>query len=150
MNSLGMKFQLVPPGEFRMGSEDTYLELVDRYPNVHEAEEENPVSRLALESARPQHVVRVTRPYYLGAYEVTNAQFQKFADETGRKSNVARAGKGGWGIPPKDAAKNSSSEGRSVSKRYWGATDPGPATAKPPAVRILPTIIRAIKPPWSM
>ena len=50
---MGIKLFLIPPGEFRMGSEETYLELVDRFPNVREAEEENPVSRLGLERLAP-------------------------------------------------------------------------------------------------
>jgi formylglycine-generating enzyme required for sulfatase activity len=123
-NSLGMKLQLIPPGEFRMGSEDTYLELIDRFPNVREGEEENPVSRLALESARPQHVVRITRPYYFGAYEVTNGHFKKFVDETARKPDADKDEKGTWGYQPKkgpSAPQNSSSEGRGFTGRYWGS-----------------------------
>jgi formylglycine-generating enzyme required for sulfatase activity/serine/threonine protein kinase len=98
-NSLGMKLQLIPPGEFRMGSEETYLELVDRFPSVRESEEENPVSKLGLESARPQHAVRVTRPYYLATCEVTNAQFKRFADATARKMPALY-----WGIETKEQA----------------------------------------------
>ncbi|HUE12581.1 MAG TPA: SUMF1/EgtB/PvdO family nonheme iron enzyme [Planctomycetaceae bacterium] len=101
-NSLGMKLQLIPPGEFRMGSEETYLELVEHFPNVREAEEENPVSRLGLASARPQHTVRITKPFYLGAYEVTNGQFKKFVNAAAPKAGAA-APKAGpawrrWGI----------------------------------------------------
>jgi formylglycine-generating enzyme required for sulfatase activity/serine/threonine protein kinase len=121
-NSIGMKLQLIPPGEFRMGSEETYLELVDRFPNVREAEEENPVSRLALESARPQHAVRITRPYYLAAYEVTNGQFKKFVEATRHKTDGEKDDKGGWGYPAKgpDALDYSGSEGRGFTWRHWG------------------------------
>jgi formylglycine-generating enzyme required for sulfatase activity/serine/threonine protein kinase len=124
VNSLGMKLQLIPPGEFRMGSEDTYLELIDRFPNVREGEEENPVSRLALESARPQHVVRITRPYYFGAYEVTNGQFKKFVDDTARKPDAEKDEKGGWGYEPQkgpSVPETSSSQGRGFTWRYWGS-----------------------------
>ena len=76
-NSIGMKLQLIPPGEFRMGSEETYLELVDRFPNVRESEEENSSTRLGLMSARPQHMVRITRPYYLGALRGDKRAIQK-------------------------------------------------------------------------
>jgi sulfatase modifying factor 1 len=151
VNSIGMKLQLIPPGEFRMGSEDTYLELIDRYPNVREAEEENPVSRLALESARPQHAVRITGPYYLGAYEVTNEQFKKFVDATGRKPNGAKAALGAWGVPaknPPNDPKKSSAEGRGVSKGYWGSDaalkvppgKPPEAPAKPPVAPAKPPV----------
>lgn len=50
-NSIGMKFVLIPPGEFDMGSDDG------------EPDE------------RPVHRVRITRPFYLGVYEVTEWQF---------------------------------------------------------------------------
>ncbi|HEV7998736.1 MAG TPA: SUMF1/EgtB/PvdO family nonheme iron enzyme, partial [Planctomycetaceae bacterium] len=142
VNSIGMKLQLIPPGEFRMGSEDTYLELIDRYPNVREAEEENSVSRLALESARPQHLVRITRPYYLGACEVTNAQFNKFLDATGRKPIVPKNARAGWGFPPKkktEAPEKKSAEERRFSKRYWGNTpDPKTPPVKPNALPLNP------------
>ena len=53
-NSLGMKFKLIPAGEFMMGiSEDED----DRY------DDEGPV--------RPVHRVCITEPYYLGVREVT-------------------------------------------------------------------------------
>jgi sulfatase modifying factor 1 len=121
-NSIGMKLQLIPPGEFRMGSEETYLELVDRFPNVREAEEENSVSRLGLESARPQHAVRITRPYYLGIYEVTNGQFKKFVEATRHKTDAEKDDKGGWGYPTKgpDILDYSGSEGRGFTWRHWG------------------------------
>lgn len=57
-NSLGMKFVLIPKGEFIMG-------LPDR---------ENDFD-LPLES--PQHTIRISQPFYLGCYEVTQAEYQK-------------------------------------------------------------------------
>ncbi len=123
VNSLKMKLQLIAPGEFRMGSEETYLELIERFPNVREAEEENPISRLGLESARPQHQVRITRPYYMSAYEVTNAQFKKFTDATPHKTHPARNDKSSWGLPPRKGPEpldTSIPEGRDFPSRYWG------------------------------
>jgi formylglycine-generating enzyme required for sulfatase activity len=54
-NSIGVKFRLIPPGEFLMGSP--------------ESEE----GRWADEG--PQHRVRITEPFYLGVYPVTQAQW---------------------------------------------------------------------------
>jgi len=54
-NSIGMKFVLIPPGEFKMGSRDS-----DRSTSSNE---------------KPQHKVRITRPFYLGGCEVTQAQY---------------------------------------------------------------------------
>jgi formylglycine-generating enzyme required for sulfatase activity len=52
MNSIGMSLKLIPAGTFMMGSEDG------------EADE------------KPAHEVRITKPFYLGVTEVTNAQWQ--------------------------------------------------------------------------
>jgi formylglycine-generating enzyme required for sulfatase activity len=51
-----MQFVLIAPGEFMMGSPD--------------------FDRAAKADERPQHVVRITKPFYLGKYEVTQAQWQ--------------------------------------------------------------------------
>lgn len=52
--SIGMQFVLVPEGEFPMGSPET-----ERYRNPGER----------------QHRVRISRPFYLGKYEVTQEQW---------------------------------------------------------------------------
>jgi formylglycine-generating enzyme required for sulfatase activity len=51
--SLDMEFGLIPAGEFRMGSPDA---------------EANP-------SELPQHLVRISRPFYIGRFPVTQAQW---------------------------------------------------------------------------
>jgi formylglycine-generating enzyme required for sulfatase activity/outer membrane protein assembly factor BamB len=56
-NSLGMKLALIPAGEFLMGSPDT--------------------DPAASADEKPQHRVRISRPFYLGVTEVTQAQYQK-------------------------------------------------------------------------
>jgi tetratricopeptide (TPR) repeat protein/formylglycine-generating enzyme required for sulfatase activity len=75
-NSIGMKLRIIPPGEFLMGA----------IPDDRQAEPEE----------RPQHPVRLTRPFYLGAYEVTNAQFQTFVTATGYQTEVEADGQGAW------------------------------------------------------
>jgi len=54
-NSLGMRMARIEPGQFLMGS-----------PQGGDFDE------------RPVHPVRITRPFYLGATEVTNAQYEQF------------------------------------------------------------------------
>ncbi|MDA1018431.1 MAG: SUMF1/EgtB/PvdO family nonheme iron enzyme, partial [Planctomycetota bacterium] len=58
-NSLGIKFRLVPPGEFVMGSP------------ADEPGHDSPYDE-------SQHPVRLTRPFYLAAHETTLAQFREF------------------------------------------------------------------------
>jgi formylglycine-generating enzyme required for sulfatase activity/serine/threonine protein kinase len=55
-NSLGMKLVLIPPGEFQMGS---------------------PKSERSRGGNEQQHRVRITKPYYLGAYEITQSEFER-------------------------------------------------------------------------
>jgi len=55
-NSIGMKLVLIPAGEFLMGSPDSDKEARD--------------------DEKPQHRVRITRPFYLGVTEVTQGQYR--------------------------------------------------------------------------
>jgi formylglycine-generating enzyme required for sulfatase activity len=56
-NKVGMKLVLIPAGEFMMGSED------------------------GDDDEKPRHRVRITRPFYLGATEVTQGQYQAVTGE---------------------------------------------------------------------
>jgi formylglycine-generating enzyme required for sulfatase activity/tRNA A-37 threonylcarbamoyl transferase component Bud32 len=75
VNSLGMILIKVPAGEFLMGSPDS-----DPTAGAEE---------------KPQHVVRLTRPFYLGAHEVTVGQFRAFVEATNYKTRAEQDGKGG-------------------------------------------------------
>ena len=55
-NSIGMTLKRIPAGAFLMGSPD----------DDKDAENDE----------KPQHSVRITRPFYLGVYEVTQAQYK--------------------------------------------------------------------------
>ena len=55
-NSIGMKLVLIPAGEFLMGSPDSDKDAQD--------------------DEKPQHRVRITQPFYLGATEVTQGQYR--------------------------------------------------------------------------
>ncbi len=68
-NSLGLKFRLIPPGEFLMGTDRDEVEA--RAKSI----DERWASIIRSESAR--HKVRLTQPFYLGVFEVTQQQFQK-------------------------------------------------------------------------
>lgn len=70
-NSLRMKFVLIPPGEFTMGSTPAEIEksLKDAGDN-----------RSLQDSARsegPQHKVILTQPMYLGVHEVTQGNYEQ-------------------------------------------------------------------------
>lgn len=64
-NTLGMKFRLIPPGEFTMGVTDADAEVMTKIgPNEQGGK-----------LATPVHPVRLTRPFYLGENEVRYADF---------------------------------------------------------------------------
>ena len=55
-NSIGMKLVRIPSGEFLMGSADT--------------------DSGAFDDEQPQHRVRISKPFYMGVYEVTQGEFE--------------------------------------------------------------------------
>jgi formylglycine-generating enzyme required for sulfatase activity len=71
-NSIGMKFVLIPPGEFMMGS--TEAERQRALEEAKAANDDGALERIPTEA--PQHRVKITRPFYLCKYEVTQAQWQ--------------------------------------------------------------------------
>jgi len=68
-NSLGMKFVLIKAGEFTMGG------LHDELPAGLANEG---FMRDGDADELPAHKVTISNPFYMGAYEVTNAQFEQF------------------------------------------------------------------------
>jgi eukaryotic-like serine/threonine-protein kinase len=56
-NSIGMKMLLIPAGEFLMGAKRNESGAYD--------------------GEKPQHRVRITKPFYLGIYPVTQAEYQQ-------------------------------------------------------------------------
>ena len=73
----GMQFVLIPTGEFQMGS--------------------NKGDKDTQDDEIPRHPVRITKPFFLGKFEVTRGQFRKFVEETGYKTEAESDGKGGSG-----------------------------------------------------
>jgi formylglycine-generating enzyme len=89
-NSIGMRLRLIPGGEFMMGSIESAKSLAEAFEKFKATPE-------MFSDQFPQHRVRITKPYYLGAHEVTVRQFWEFVKATGYKTEAERNGKGGWG-----------------------------------------------------
>ena len=95
-NTIGMKLKLIPAGSFQMGS-----------PADEEGRDED----------EHQHLVRITKPFYLGIHEVTVGQFRRFETATGHRTEAETDGEGGWGW--NDSTEKF--EGRDV-KYNWRST----------------------------
>jgi formylglycine-generating enzyme required for sulfatase activity len=91
-NSLGMKFVLIPAGTFRMGSASA---------EQGRSEDEG-----------PQHVVTITRAYYLGVHPVTQMQFQRLMGTN--PSHFSRGGRA------RDQVKGEDTHLFPVEKVTWG------------------------------
>jgi formylglycine-generating enzyme required for sulfatase activity len=65
-NSVGMRLVPIPAGEFMIGSPES--------------------DDMAMSHEKPQHRVRITKPFYLGAYEVTQRQYQRVTGKNPRRS----------------------------------------------------------------
>jgi formylglycine-generating enzyme required for sulfatase activity len=80
VNSIGMKLAPIRPGKFLMGSPD------------HEHGRES--------NEGPQHEVVLTRPFYMGAHDVTVGQFKAFVKETGYQTEAEKSGEGALVLHP--------------------------------------------------
>ena len=76
-NSLGMKFRLIPPGEFLMGSSPEEIEAALKEMENSNDKEWRKHWEECVKSEGPQHSVILTQPTYLGIHEVTQADFEK-------------------------------------------------------------------------
>lgn len=70
-NSIGMKFMLIPPGEFMRGS------ATGEAVAVAAGAKDNQAWREQIQSEQPAHRVVLTEPMYLGITEVTQKQYQQ-------------------------------------------------------------------------
>jgi formylglycine-generating enzyme required for sulfatase activity/outer membrane biosynthesis protein TonB len=73
-NSIGMKLALIPPGEFDMGS--TPEEIASALEEGKKNNESQWYSDRVSEEG-PRHRVKISRPYYVGVYPVTQGEYEK-------------------------------------------------------------------------
>jgi formylglycine-generating enzyme required for sulfatase activity len=93
-NSLGMTFVRIAPGEFLMGSDESPGQLAKAYPQY------DPQRFELLADEAPVHRVNITRPFYLGQFEVTVGQFRRFLAASGYVPESVADGAGGYGYNP--------------------------------------------------
>jgi sulfatase modifying factor 1 len=111
-SSVGMKLTLIPAGEFQMGSTQAELDKLMRSDSNFDKD--------TADHDKPQHRVRITRPFYIGACEVTKGQFRKFVDETNYVTDAEKDGNGGVGPTGKEKAAEAFDFNPKFTWRDWG------------------------------
>ena len=71
VNTIGMTFRLIPPGEFLMGSTTEEMDA------AYSVAGDDVIWKEHIRSEGPQHKVVLTRPLYVGIHEVTQDQYEK-------------------------------------------------------------------------
>jgi sulfatase modifying factor 1 len=90
-NSLDMRMQLIPAGEFLMGNDEAIASLQQAYPLISKQRIEE------LSDEAPRHKVRITKAFYLAQTEVTVGQFRRFLKDSGYRPESIADGTGGYG-----------------------------------------------------
>ena len=106
INSLGMKFRLIPPGEFLMGSTAAEIEVALKDVDLKDKHWQE-----YIKSEAPQHKVILTQAIYLGVNEVTQKEYEAVMQAT--PSHFASTG------PGKDAVANLETQNHPVETVSW-------------------------------
>ena len=83
-NSIGMKLTLIPAGEFLMGSGESAEDTAAFFKKTYNSD----WTVDSFKKEHPQHRVRITRPFYLGTFEVTRGQFRQFVQDSAYKTDA--------------------------------------------------------------
>ena len=122
-NSLGMKLVMIPAGEFRMGANEPKAQLRNDGFRIWDYEGFDSTDEA------PVHAVAITRPFLMGAHEVTLGQFLTFyhADYKGRL-DCESDGRGGGGY---NAARSGHQFDPDPRYRPWSWGHPGQTNDHP-------------------
>ena len=104
VNSIGMKFVLIPPGEFNMGitAEDSKRELEEAARSILPVEGYY-ASRIPTEM--PQHRVKISKPFYLSACEVTQGEYEQIMKNNPSRFSSHVRGSDGKKVEGKDTRR---------------------------------------------
>jgi len=105
-NSIGMKFALIPPGEFHRGIPKAMAEEVNQA-----VAHMDPEMAVMFRGAQPSHQVRLTQPYFIATTETTQAQYRLVMGD-----NPSRFREGGRG---EEAVKGMNTDVLPVERVRW-------------------------------
>ena len=130
INSLGMKFILIPAGSFLMGRTESIESMQKVFPEFEASRFHD------LGDELPAHEVKISSPFFLGKYEVTVGEFRKFIKKSGYIPESIKDGTGGYGFnekyDPGATIKKDAFEGRDLKYSWknpgFAQTDRDPVT----------------------
>ncbi|TWT91588.1 bifunctional serine/threonine-protein kinase/formylglycine-generating enzyme family protein [Stieleria varia] len=93
-NSISMKFRVIPPGEFLMGTSQDEMDQFQARVSGQDGDLRWFKQQLLREI--PQHHVVLTKPFQIGVHEVTRGQYRAFVEATGYKTDAEKDGMGGF------------------------------------------------------
>jgi formylglycine-generating enzyme required for sulfatase activity len=96
-NSVGARMILLPPGEYSMGETG---EDIDEAVQQARRQKMHTGFINAIRASRPQHLVRLTRPFYVSSHEITVSQFAKFVEALRYQTEAEKDGRGGLTFDP--------------------------------------------------
>ena len=83
--STGMKLALIPAGTFQMGSSPADVRAA--------LQADSNLKEEYLKAEQPQHSVRITQPFYMGVYEVTQGEYESVMGTNPSRFSKTRSGK---------------------------------------------------------
>jgi formylglycine-generating enzyme required for sulfatase activity len=78
VNSIGMKFVRIEPGTFQMGGGQSGLLPFEILPHTGGRGDRMDTLRPGDFDEKPVHTVKITKPFYMAVFEVTNFQYEMF------------------------------------------------------------------------
>ena len=112
INSLGMRFVLIPAGAFLMGRTESIESMQKAFPGFEASRFHD------LGDELPAHKVNISKPFFLGKYEVTVGEFKKFIEESGYLPESIKDKTGGYGFNEKYDASTT------IKKDAFAGRDP--------------------------
>ena len=94
-DSVGIKLRLIPYGINNLGTEG------GDFHHINSSAFDPDHQGYSTSDDSPAHPIVISKPFYLGAHEITVGQFRQFVEATGYQTTAEKNGKGilGWIIP---------------------------------------------------